>query len=396
MNILLLVDNFTPDLGASSFRFEAIVKELANQGNKVEVIASYPNRIKSNNFKEFKYENVKIIRVKNRNEKKDIINRAINYLWYFVNSIKVGVKISKKSDLVIATSPQLLVGVSGAVISLLSRKPFLVDIRDLWPDIVLDMKVMKKINPIYIVLKILENFMYKKSSFLVYNSPGFEEYLNSKKNIKKKALITNGLDNYILENFKNKDPKVTKKKNYKILYAGNIGIAQNLKILIEFAKRLESKIEVVIIGQGSQEEDIKNEIKEKKIRNVEVKKAIPREQLFEEYEKADILFLQLKNIAMFKKTIPSKIFEYLATRKPIIYGLEGIGKKILKEEFKVKYYFKQDNLESLVETFYELENDIENNKYIMPDIIKLEKNYSRTNLSRNYVKIINDNFNKGI
>lgn len=396
MKIILLIDNFSPDVGASSFRFEAIVKELSNQGNKVEIIASYPNRIKNKNFKEFKYKNIKIKRLKNRNHNKNIINSAINYFLYFIKSIKLGLKISKKSDLIIATSPQLLVGISGAVISFINRKPFLLDVRDLWPDIVLDMNVMKKSNPIYKVLKILENFMYRTSDFVVYNSPGFEEYLNSKKNIKKKELITNGLDNYILDSFRNKKPKIISKRKYKILYAGNIGIAQNLKILIKLAEKLESKVEITLIGHGSQEKEIKKEIKEKKLENIKIKKAVPREQLFEEYEGADILFLHLKNIEMFKKTIPSKIFEYLATRKPIIYGLEGVGKRILMEEFNVKYCFKQDDLESLSNVFVKLVNDIENNKYITPDLKKLEKNYSRTNLSKNYAKIINDNFNKGI
>lgn len=396
MKIVLLIDNFTPDLGAPSFRFESIVKELANQGNEVDVIASCPNRIKNNNFKEFKYNNVNVIRIKNTNEKKDIFHRAIDYFSYFIKSIKIGLKISKNSDLIIATSPQLLVGVSGAFISFINRKYFLIDIRDLWPDVALDMKVMKKINPIYIGLKILENFMYKKSDFLVYNSPGFEKYLNSKKNIKKKSLITNGIDDYILEKFKNKNSKVIKKNKYTLLYAGNVGIAQNLKILVDFAQKLGEKVEIVIIGQGSQEKEIRDKINERKLENLKIKEAIPREKLFEEYGNADILFLQLKNIEMFKKTIPSKIFEYLATKKPIIYGLEGIGKQILMEEFKVKYYFKQDNLESLVKTFDELISDIEKGNYIEPDVKKLENNYSRKNLSKNYVKIINDNFNKGI
>ena len=185
MNICLFVDNFTPDLGASSFRFESIVKELAERNHNVKIIASYPNRISVEKFKEFQYKNVEVIRINKNELKTGTVQRASNYLNYFIQAIKIGIKESKQSDLIIATSPQLLVGVAGAIVSKIDKKKFLVDIRDLWPDIVLDMNVMKKYNPIYLFLKLLEKFMYKQSMYLVYNSPGFKSYLEQKYNKEK-------------------------------------------------------------------------------------------------------------------------------------------------------------------------------------------------------------------
>ena len=91
---------------------------------------------------------------------------------------------------------------------------------------------------------------------------------------------------------------------------------------------------------------------------------------------------------MFEKTIPSKIFEYLATQKPIIYGVEGVAKKILKEEFDRKYYFRANNLESLEEVLVEVIRDIEDKKYIKPDVEKLIANYSRSNLAKKYREIL--------
>ncbi|OFL82302.1 MAG: glycosyltransferase family 4 protein [Fusobacterium varium] len=390
MNIFFVVDNFTPDLGAASFRFEGIVKELADRGNKVKIIASYPNRIDLKNFKEFEYNNVEIHRINKKSLKEGIINRAITYFKFFCEAIKNGKEMSKDSDIVIATSPQLLVGVAGAIISKLNKKSFLIDIRDLWPDIVLEMGVMKRYNPIYLFLKMLEKFMYKQSKFLIYNSPGFYNYLISKYDKKKMELITNGIDDYILDYFKNKEIVITKKNKYKILYAGNIGIAQDIKILVEFAKKYKSKVEITIIGKGSQESLIKNLIMENQIENIQLISSVPRNELLEKYEEADILFLQLKDIKMFEKTIPSKIFEYLASQKPILYGVEGVAKKILKEEFYRKYYFKANDVEDLIETFENLVKDIEENKYIKPDLEKLINNYSRKKLSINYADKIEE------
>lgn len=390
MNIFFVVDNFTPDLGAASFRFESIVKELADRGNKVTVLASYPNRIDLEKFKEFEYDNVEVYRINKKSLKESILNRAITYFKFFYEAIKIGKKISKKSDIVISTSPQLLVGVAGAIISRLNKKVFLIDIRDLWPDIVLDMGVMKKYNPIYLFLKVLEKYMYRQSKFLVYNSPGFYNYLISKYDKEKMKLITNGIDDYILDYFKNKEIKIEKKDKYKILYAGNIGIAQDIKILVDLAERYRSKIEIIIIGKGSQESTIRRLIEEKRITNIYLIPSVPRNELLEKYEETDMLFLQLKDIKMFEKTIPSKIFEYLASQKPIIYGVEGVAKTILKEEFNRKYYFKANDIEDLIGTFENLIKDIEENNYIKPDLEVLINNYSRKKLSVRYADKIEE------
>ena len=385
--ITLLIDNFTPDLGAASFRFESIVKELADRGNQINIIASYPNRIDLDNFEDFKYKNVQIIRINKKKLKENTIQRAFSYFNFFYEAIKVGIKVSKDSDLIIATSPQLLVGVAGAIISKINKKKFILDIRDLWPDIVLDMGVMKRYNPIYIILKILENFMYKQSDYLIYNSPGFKEYLECKYPKENMSLITNGIDDYILEYFKDKQVKIEKKDKYKILYAGNLGIAQDIKILVDLAKRRKD-IEVILIGKGSQEKIIVDKIKELQVENIKLISSIPRVELLNLYEEIDILFLQLKDIKMFEKTIPSKIFEYIAAQKPIIYGVEGIAREILEEEFKRNYYFKANNLDNLEETLNKLVKDIEERKYVKPDIEKLIANYSRSNLAKRYREIV--------
>ena len=389
--ILLIVDNFTPDLGAASFRFESIVRNLLKKNIKISVLCSYPNRINLDNFKELNLENLEVFRVSNNSLGTNIISRGITYLKFMLNSLVLGIKLGKKSDLIIASSPQMLVGVTGALIKLITRKRFILDIRDLWPDIVIDMKVMSKWNPIYLGLKILESFMYCQADKIVYNSPGFEYYLNNKIKNKEKVLITNGIDNYILEYFRKNNNLQDKEKNkvkYKILYAGNLGIAQDIVILTQLALKYNTELEILLIGKGSQERQIVDEIKKQNINNIKIISSIPRERLLEEYLKTDVLFLQLKDIEMFKKTIPSKIFEYMASRKPIIYGLEGIGRKILQDEFHQEYYFKCNNLESLCLTYEKLKEDLKENKIKYTDLKKLEVNYSRENLSKKYVDLI--------
>lgn len=96
-------------------------------------------------FKELDLENLEVFRINKELRKNSILSRAIAYFKFMINSLVVGIKIGKDVDIILASSPQLLVGVSGALISMINRKKMILDIRDLWPDIVLDMKVMSKV-----------------------------------------------------------------------------------------------------------------------------------------------------------------------------------------------------------------------------------------------------------
>ncbi|MGL5903677.1 MAG: hypothetical protein ACRCZO_13425, partial [Cetobacterium sp.] len=248
--VLILIDNFTPDLGAASFRFESLVKNLISKKIQVKVLCSSPNRIKLKDIEELELKNLEVYRISNNLDiKSGVILKSISYFKFLIKSLKIGLKLSNDVDLIIATTPQLLVGVSGALISFIKKKKLILDIRDLWPDTIIDMKKMSKYNLIYLSLKLLEKVMYMTANLIVYNSPEFKSYLQNKnKNIK---LITNGIDKNIIDYFKKYSTKLEPKINYKMMYAGNLGIAQNLTILIDFAIKYKSEIQIILIGKGS-------------------------------------------------------------------------------------------------------------------------------------------------
>ena len=201
------------------------------------------------------------------------------------------------------------------------------------------------------------------------------------------TLITNGIDDFILDYFGDKKIEIQPKKKYQILYAGNLGIAQDIKILVDLAKKRKD-IAILLVGKGSQENLIKEKIRELNLKNITLISSVPRNELLKFYDETDILFLQLKDIKMFEKTIPSKIFEYLASQKPIIYGVEGVAKKILMEEFNRKYYFKANDIKNLEEVLDLVIQDIESENYLKPDTKKLKNNYSRKILSEKYADLI--------
>lgn len=121
--ILILIDNFTPDLGAASFRFESIVKNLINKKIKVKVLCSSPNRINLKKIEELQLENLEVYRINNNIDlKSGVVLKSLAYFKFLIESIKIGFKLSGDVDLVVATTPQLFVGVSGAFISFVKKK----------------------------------------------------------------------------------------------------------------------------------------------------------------------------------------------------------------------------------------------------------------------------------
>ena len=124
---------------------------------------------------------------------------------------------------------------------------------------------------------------------------------------------------------------MTKDKDIKILYAGNIGVAQNLLTFVKSATNLDKKYSIELIGPGTRRKEIEDYIQDNNISNIKLSKAVDRETLYLKYLEADILYLQLYKDQYFNTVVPSKIFEYLEMNKPIVYDLGREANEILSK-----------------------------------------------------------------
>jgi len=391
--ILILTHNFPPDIGAASFRMEALVRELSKRGHKVKVITATPNRYSKMDisFNDDFGQNVEVIRVKNVKQSGSYVKRSYSYIEYFIKTLFVAKSKIRHIDMIIATSPQILTGYLGA---LLKKKniPFILDIRDLWPDAMVSLNLVTENSFIYKILKKIEIYMYKKATRIIINSPAFEEHIN--KYVDKKIdLITNGLDDYFFNLFSKESPREIKNGDkIKIIYAGNLGMAQDIKILTEIDEKISENFIFKLIGDGSQKEEIEKTIKRKNINNIMLYPPKARRELIEDYQNADAFFVHLKKLPMFEKTIPSKIFEYVATKKPVVYGLRGVAKDIM-DELNGSYSFEPGDVKSLEAALIKMKNDLETGKWKYEDNPILREKYLRSQLSKKFADIIEETLN---
>jgi glycosyltransferase involved in cell wall biosynthesis len=390
LSVLILTHNFPPDLGAASFRMESLVNTLIDSGIQTTVVTGLPNRYRGVGSNAQVYEKnglLTIARVKSSTQNNNFIFRTFVYIQYFILSILRAISFIRKTDLIIATTPQLLTAFSGALLSAIFKKKFILDVRDLWPDTMLDLGLATSVNIAYKILKKIELFCYKKADVVVYNSPGFNEYL---KNYFSGDMhyIPNGVDDSFYDTcFDSKRSEKNGDVPLKVVYAGNVGIAQDLLILTKVADMLKNDFEFHIYGDGSQLPLLREEIKKNSILNIHIHPPVERSLIPDIYGKADILFVHLKNVPMFTRTIPSKIYEYMCISKCIVYGLKGVSYELLESQ-KAGFSFPPNDPDGLKQALIHAKKSLKSGPWQGVSKAYIEKNLLRSTISTKYKDLI--------
>lgn len=358
--ILVLSFYFQPDLCAGSFRCTSLVEELSKHDLKVHVITSSPNRYKSFKKKSLSsevHDNVKIDRVFVPTHNSGILDQAMSFIYFYRGAKKLAAR--NDYDLVFATSSRLFTAFLGARISNAKHIPLYLDIRDLFID------TLKEIIPLWIsfllkpLLKLIEKYTFSSADKINLVSKGFKPCFDERYPDIPYSFFTNGIDKEFIDIPKLTENKKNIKESVNILYAGNIGEGQGLhKIIPQFANELKDRIHFKVIGEGGLVQKLHDQVNRFKLRNVEIIPPLDRDKLIEEYLKCDVLFVHLNDYDVFKKVLPSKLFEYAAISKPILAGIDGYSADFVKSEISNCEIFSPGNLEQAIIKFNKLNFEI--------------------------------------
>ena len=340
MKILFLTQWFDPEPTPKGLLF---AKKLCQHGHTVEVLTAIPNYPHGKYYPGYRFrlfqqemiDGVRVIRVPiYPSHDKSALKRIFTYLSFSFFAMVYGLFATKKADLIYAYHPPN-VGFVAALLSLIKQIPFVHDIQDLWPDSFVSTGMIKN-KFILTIINIFCRWVYKRASVLIVISPGFKRELIARKVPQEKikviynwcdeAKITKPRD--ILEN-----PMADNGK-FNILFAGNMGKAQNLSLVIDAAKILMGKrpeIQFNFVGAGLELEFLKKYTSSSQISNVEFIPGLPMDQIGALLTSADVLLVHLKPDPLFEITIPSKIQAYLAIGKPVLISVGGDAANIIKE-----------------------------------------------------------------
>ena len=348
MRVLVLSFYYPPDIGPASLRAKSIVDALLEEGPSdlnIDVITTMPNRYHSLKVLASKYEETNklcINRITLPEHKNGMFEQARAFVLF---SFAVRKLISKKKwDIVIASSSRLMTAALGTYIAKQTNSKIYLDIRDLFTDTINDILKKKFLRILMPLFYLIEKWTFQSADKLNIVSKGFLDYIKKVAPNLTPSTYTNGVDMTFSKNdFLSKQIK----SKPLILYAGNIGDGQGLHKIIPNAASTFRDIQFRLIGDGSKKDLLINNDLLKLQNNIEILAPVLREELLSEYKKADILFLHLNNYKAFEKVLPSKIFEYAATGKPILAGVSGYAAKFLKDIVKGTEVFDPCDLNSM-------------------------------------------------
>lgn len=356
MKILILTFYFPPDFCAGSFRSSALVESLLQKiakDDSIEVITTMPNRYQSKRDDALIYEktkNLTIHRIPMPDHKSGIFDQILAF-WKYWKGVNQLTK-NQHYDLIYATSSRLFTGFLGAKIANKRKISLYLDIRDIFSDTIKDVIKNKLIRFFLLpIIKQIEKYTIESATHLNLVSEGFRESFTYFKG--QTTFFTNGIDDTFLEN----DFAETSKNSIPIItYAGNIGEGQGLeKIIPEVAKRLKGKYIFNVIGDGGTKQKLVDKLSELKVNNVNLFPPMSRSELIKHYAKSDFLFLHLNDYQAFEKVLPSKIFEYGATHKPIIAGVNGYAREFLQMYLVDSLVFQPCNIDEFIQVLENFE-----------------------------------------
>lgn len=338
MHILLLTDNFAPEVNAPASRSFEHCREWAEAGHQVTVITSAPNFPRGIIFPGYRnqlcqsevIDGIRVIRVWTficANE--GFFRRSIDYFSFMITAFVASFFI-RRVDVIIGTSPQFFTVCAAWAVSALRRVPFVFELRDLWPQSIRVVGAM----PDGIVLDILsriELFLYHRAALIVAVTHSFKRILTARGiDPDKIAVVTNGVD---LKRFQPgpKDHQLEAELGltgqFVAGYIGTHGLAHGLDTLLDAARLLQNRgaadVRILMLGDGAEKASLEARAEAEHLDNILFLHTVARDQVSRYWSLLDCSIIHLRQDALFRSVIPSKLFEAMATGVPVVLGVEG-------------------------------------------------------------------------
>ena len=359
MHVLFLTDNFPPEVNAPASRTFEHCREWVKAGHRVTVITCAPNFPKGKVFDGYrnklwqreKMEGIEVIRVWSYiTANEGFVRRILDYQSYMLSAIVASLFV-RKVDVIVGTSPQFFTACAAYVASRLKFRPYIFELRDLWPETIKAVGAMKNARAIALLEK-LELFLYRKAAKVISVTKSFKKNLISRGiDGSKIEIVTNGVD---ISQFtpRPKDAALTKELGlegkFVAGYIGTHGLCHGLETLVTAAERLRGTgIVFLFLGDGARKQFLREMAAEKKLDNVVFIDSVPKAEVPRYWSILDVSVIHLQKAELFTTVIPSKLFESMGMGLPVLHGVEGESAEIVRDEH-AGIPFEPENVDELV------------------------------------------------
>lgn len=391
MNILYIHQYFVTPQEPGGTRSYWLAQELIKNGHKVTMLTSSSKF--SEDIKVVQVDGIEVVYIKEDYDQNMSVSRRLKaFLKFMYKSSVLGLK-QKDIDLVIATSTPLTIGIPALILKWFKNKPFVFEVRDLWPEVPIQMGAIKNSWTIK-TTRLLEKTIYKNASRVIALSPGMQDGVVKYIPKEKTSMIPNMAK---MDEFwpRGKNDQLMEKlglkiDSFKIVHFGSLGLANGAHSIIESAKLLKNRedIEFLFVGGGSTENDLIEEVEKNNLKNVKFLGKFPMTDVSEIVNFSDVSVISFLDLPILYTNSPNKLFDSLSAGKPIIVNSAGWTKDIA-EKYHCGYYVNPNRPEELVQKVLYLKDN--------PDVVdKMGQNarklaetvYDKSILCKKFVEVI--------
>lgn len=339
MKILIVAQYFPPDITAAAFRMFDTARLLEDNGHEVRVITAHPHRSQVDGDSAAWYDaqisSVWRTRVAHLNGG-GFFRYIRHYTSFMLGSGWLGVRqflAGWKPDVIWASSPPLFVGLSGVALSRLARVPLVVDIRDLWPASAVGAGQLSAHGRAYCFGERMEQYVYDRAAHITCVAQPMQQYIRAKTRTPVTVVYNGTRASDIVAKPAGGNGSTN---DHTLLYAGNLGRAQQLDLLIRawanvHRRNGHSRWTMKLLGTGAVEQELKELAAGLGVNgSIVFMPPVSRQEAMREMKQAAALSVSLQPDKVFERTIPSKVFDCMAAGRPVLAGVAGEGRQILE------------------------------------------------------------------
>jgi len=409
VKILYVSQYFPPEMGAPAARAAELAQHWSQAGHEVSVLTGFPNhptgvvppewrvRLRRLTYQE-KAGRVDVFRtwlwpLPNRKSHE----RTRNYASFCLSAALRGLALPRP-DVLIATSPQLLVGLAGWWIAFSRQIPFVFEVRDLWPESLTAVGVGSEDSLLHHTLGGIARFLYERADRIVVVTPAFKDRLIEDWHVpaEKISVVENGVETEVFAPAPPSETRELRKQlnaeeKFLVSYIGTMGNAHGLETLLDAASQLPQQhpdVLFLLLGEGAEKQRIQALAHSRGLKNVQFLDQQPREKVPAFISASDACLVLLKKSDVFKTVIPTKMLEFMSCARPVILGVDGQARQIV-EEATAGIVIEPENPDALVAAIQQLHANRElgrsmgqkGREYIV-------KNLSRASTAEKYIDVL--------
>jgi glycosyltransferase involved in cell wall biosynthesis len=368
MHVLVLTDNFVPEQNASARRTYEHCRRWVKEGVAVTVITTVPNfplgkpqaPYRNRLYKRENLDGIEVVRVWSfLAPNTGVILRALDFASFACSGFLAG--LFEKPDIIVATSPQLLTAVAGHLLARVKRRPWLFEVRDLWPESIVAVGAMDD-GFVMRTLSRVEKRLYDGARRIVtVTEPMRAKLVDRGIPREKVGVVPNGAD---LERLtpRPKDPALSARLHldgkFVVAYVGTHGMAQGLEVVIHAADLLRGgDIHFLFVGEGARRQALMELSAKLGSGNISFVGGVPSDEALEYLALADAIVVPLKKSELFDGALPLKIFEAAAMERPIVLSANGISADLVRQ-YDAGLVVEPEDPHALAAAFAKLRSDV--------------------------------------